>query len=57
MLRRDFLSSLALSAAPARRPPNFVFILIDDYGWKDTGYNGSTLLRNAEHRPARRVPA
>ncbi len=41
MLRRTFLSSLALSAAPARRPPNFVFILIDDYGWKDTGYNGS----------------
>lgn len=41
--RRAFLSSLAavpLAAAP--RPPNVVFILIDDYGWRDTGYNGST---------------
>lgn len=24
------------------RPPNVVFILIDDYGWRDTSYNGST---------------
>jgi arylsulfatase A-like enzyme len=34
-----------LGAAPvaaARRPPNVVFILIDDYGWRDTGFNGST---------------
>jgi arylsulfatase A-like enzyme len=41
--RRAFLSSL--TAAPlvaASRPPNVVFILIDDYGWRDTGYNGST---------------
>jgi len=28
--------------AQTRRPPNFVFILIDDFGWRDTGYNGST---------------
>jgi len=41
MLRRTFLSTLALSAA-AKRPPNFVFILIDDFGWKDTTFNGST---------------
>ncbi len=40
--RRQFLSTLAATPALAqRRPPNFVFILIDDYGWRDTGYNGS----------------
>ncbi len=37
--RRKFLLQLA---SPTRRPPNIVFILIDDYGWRDTGYNGST---------------
>jgi arylsulfatase A len=42
--RRDFLSALA--AAPLLRaqkqpPLNFVFILIDDMGWRDVGYNGS----------------
>ena len=44
MRRRDFLSVLTMApaAAAARRKPNFVFILIDDYGWKDTGFNGST---------------
>jgi arylsulfatase A-like enzyme len=41
--RRNFLTSLAAPALAApRRPPNVVFILIDDYGWRDTGYNGST---------------
>lgn len=44
--RRQLLSSLGGFAAssPARpsRPPNVVFILIDDYGWRDTSYNGST---------------
>jgi arylsulfatase A len=30
-----------LSAAPADRPPNIVFILIDDMGWRDVGCNGS----------------
>jgi arylsulfatase A-like enzyme len=42
--RRTFLSMLA--AAPLLRaqkqpPLNFVFILIDDMGWRDVGYNGS----------------
>jgi len=41
--RRQFLTALAApTLAASRRPPNFVFILIDDYGWRDTGYNGST---------------
>ncbi len=35
--RRQFLRSFA----PARRPPNIVLVLIDDYGWTDTSYNGS----------------
>ncbi len=43
--RRQFLSAAAgAAAAPLaaqRRPPNVVLILIDDYGWTDTGYNGS----------------
>lgn len=41
MNRRMFLA-LMTTVAQTRRPPNFVFILIDDYGWRDTGYNGST---------------
>lgn len=43
MTRRSFLSSLpAVSAAAQRkRRPNIVVILIDDYGWRDTGFNGS----------------
>ncbi len=41
--RRQFLSSLLVAPAIAqRRSPNVVLILIDDYGWTDTGYNGST---------------
>jgi arylsulfatase A-like enzyme len=42
--RRQFLSAAAAAAVAVsaqRRPPNVVFILIDDYGWTDTGYNGS----------------
>ncbi|MFN7920393.1 MAG: sulfatase [Bryobacteraceae bacterium] len=35
-------SLLASAFAPRRRTPNIVLILLDDYGWRDTGYNGST---------------
>jgi len=47
MDRRTFLqcaTGLAGTRAQARasRPPNIVFLLIDDYGWRDTSYNGST---------------
>lgn len=41
--RRQFVSALAAAPLAAqRRAPNVVLILIDDYGWRDTGYNGST---------------
>jgi len=41
--RRSFLSTFAAAPLAAqRRLPNVVLILIDDYGWRDTGYNGST---------------
>ena len=41
--RRGFLSAFAGAVLAAQqRRPNVVLILIDDYGWKDTGYNGST---------------
>ncbi|MBI3207860.1 MAG: sulfatase [Candidatus Solibacter usitatus] len=41
--RRHFLSSLVAAPLPAApRLPNIIFILIDDYGWRDTSYNGST---------------
>ena len=43
--RRTFLSSLAggaLTAASPARKLNFVFILIDDMGWRDLGCFGST---------------
>lgn len=41
--RRSFLGTLAAPTLMAQpKPLNVVFILIDDYGWKDTGYNGST---------------
>jgi arylsulfatase A-like enzyme len=35
------LATNAGLAAQPRKKPNIVFILIDDYGWADTGYNGS----------------
>lgn len=46
--RRKFLAGLGAGAATAlaqRQKPNIVFILIDDYGWRDTGYNGSTFYQ------------
>jgi len=42
--RRQFLAlaGTAATATPAAAPPpNIVFILIDDYGWTDTSFNGS----------------
>jgi len=52
MWRRDFLKLMGLSviglttpgqAVPKdSKPLNFVFILIDDMGWRDCGCNGST---------------
>jgi arylsulfatase A-like enzyme len=53
MNRRQFLSSAGAGSAAAllygftgcrpstRRAPNFVFILVDDLGWRDVGFNGS----------------
>lgn len=35
----------AVLGIPAKRPPNIVFILIDDMGWKDIGANGSKFYR------------
>lgn len=44
MTRRTFLATAAATVAAAQksRRPNIVLILIDDYGWRDTGFNGST---------------
>lgn len=47
MNRRQFLSSATASvagaalAAPAAKPLNFVFVLMDDMGWRDLGCYGS----------------
>ena len=51
MKRRDFLKTIGISAASlmmpgcaigagSKRKPNFVFIFIDDLGWKDVGFTG-----------------
>ncbi len=34
--------ALAVTAPASARPPNFVFILMDDLGWADIGANGSS---------------
>ena len=38
-----FIASVAIipAAALSPDPPNILFILCDDLGWKDVGYNGS----------------
>jgi len=35
----------ARAGSPESKPPNFVFILIDDLGWSDLGCYGSTFYR------------
>lgn len=41
LLALSLLGPAALAAAPERRPPNVVFILADDLGWRDLGCYGS----------------
>lgn len=36
-----FLAGAARCRPRARRPPNFIFILVDDLGWRDVGFMGS----------------
>ena len=61
MRRREFLGGTAAKIAAAglaaagaavavdpRKPPNFVFFLIDDMGWKDVGFNGSSFFETPE---------
>lgn len=41
-----FLAALTAGWAPAR--PNLLFILVDDWGWRDVGYRGSTFYETPE---------
>jgi arylsulfatase A-like enzyme len=44
MMRLLFLLVMAATAATigqAAQPPNILFVYLDDFGWKDTGYMGS----------------
>lgn len=43
--RRTFLQSVPAAAAPRRRRPNIVFILLDDLGSHDFGCYGQKLIR------------
>lgn len=48
MTRRHFLGGLlasSIAGAQTKRPPNIVFILIDDMGWTDLGCFGSPLYK------------
>ena len=35
------LTANMLHAADLKESPNVIFIMVDDYGWADVGYNGS----------------
>jgi arylsulfatase A-like enzyme len=39
---RTGLGPKRASASPSDRPPNIVFLFIDDMGWRDVGFMGST---------------
>ncbi len=59
--RRSFLTGLAggafFAAAAAPRKPNFVFILADDFGWRDLGCYGNPYFAtpNIDHLAAQGV--
>ena len=42
------LALLLLSPLSQASQPNVLFILIDDFGWQDVGYNGSTFYETPE---------
>jgi hypothetical protein len=39
---QDAAPTTSHDRTPASRPPNFVFFLVDDLGWRDVGFMGST---------------
>src|SRR5438045_3581581 len=39
-----FAGSIIASAPPASRPPNIVFIMADDLGWRDVGCYGNSFV-------------